>query len=122
MKTVREREWRDHKGKTKGAKELLLRSVPSEATDGPQAMVSDVLLAIANFYAPTDGLTLNTPDVRKFNKAVDKLEQVPVTGKFELEDDHFEVLKRTITYLAPKHPVFALDAGEVEDLFNQDED
>jgi len=114
MKTIEEKEWRDYKGESKG----------KEEADGPRAMVSDVLLVVANAYVPTEGLILNTAEMRKFNKAVDVLEQPPFTDddKFWFEDDHFEVLKKVVVYMAPRLLTLARSSGEVEDLFKQEDD
>ncbi len=112
MKTIQEREWRDYRGNTQ----------PTSKEGNPNAMVSDVLLSVASFYAPTEGLTLNTDDIRKFNRAKNKLEQPPVDGQLEFEDAHYEVLKRVVVYLIPNHPALFLSAGEVVDLFKQGDD
>ena len=110
MKTIEEKEWLDYKGNTQF----------KDAEGKVNAQVSDVLLAVANAYQPSDKLILNTAEMRKFNKAVDVLEQPPFAddNKFYFEDDHFAVLKKVVLELITRH-FMARSAGEVEDLFNE---
>lgn len=111
MRTIKEREWLDYKGKTQF----------KDAEGKANAQVSDVLLAVANSYQPSQTLVLNTAEMRKFNKAVDVLEQPPFEedNKFWFEDDHFAVLKKVVMELVTRH-VLARSAGEVEDLFKEE--
>ncbi len=113
MKTIEEREWLDYKGKTQF----------KDAEGQVNAQVSDVLLTVANAYQPSDKLLLNTAEMRKFNKAVDVLEQPPFVddNKFWFEDDHFAVLKKVVMELVTRH-FMARSAGEVEDLFKENEE
>lgn len=109
MKTIEEREWSNYKGEL-----MFLDEVKQEV-----AKVSNVLLTIANAYQPSQEFTLNIAEIRKLNKAVEVLEAAPFEddNKFWFEDDHFAVLQKVVLSLVPRIPNLARSAGEVEDLF-----
>lgn len=110
MKTITEREWTDFKGKTQFLDEEETKI----------AMVSDVLLVIGNTYKPSDQLILSVGEIRKFNHAMDTLEEDPVDGKYHIEEDRFEVLEKVVNFLTLHINVFARSAGGIEDLFKED--
>ena len=109
LKYIREDQFMNVKGEP-----YRIRDIDGNETE---ASTKDVLRLLIEVYQPSQELTLQMTDLRKYNKILDVLETGPQEeGHLRFEDNDFELLKKLALHYAPL--VLIRNAPLVEDMLN----
>lgn len=119
MKFIKQELFLDYKGNTRLAGDL------DKANPDRPAWNGEVIAFIADQYVPREGLTLNSGEIRKLNKAVEVLysgitvlQNESEDGYYTLEDEHYETLKEVVLQFVIILPIWSRSTPQVEDIFD----